>query len=509
MELNYYDKQSVLRRYLKRGLNSVCEFCSVSLVIYLYSINIILVVCSNMTLLNPGPVCKRKISVYYQNIQGLIPFTHINSENPPLNLTKLAELHTYVAFNKPDIVILNETWLKENIGSKEIFPFPNYKIFRLDRSPFSHPPDEIGKRKFKSNGGGVLIAVNSDVVTNHKVIKSNSRDEVLSISFDIAWGKEICITTCYRVGTLGHDNLNEISKHINIISNTTSIKSHILVRDFNLNAVSWDQLSSTIKLQNDFLIMFENNCLTQMISQPTHYLGNVLDILLTDKPSIISNLNIGDHKEVVSSDHYPISFHVLTTLVTKKVKQKKCKIYNFKKANWKAINEQFAKTNWNTILDGKDAHLAWRDFKLNFFSVIDNHIPKISLRDSQNPPWFDSDLHKLCRKKERLRASYNENKDPKFHKKFCEARKELKNAVKVKMRANFENFEKPNSITKKFWSYAKSASNTSSIRDRVFYNDKHTNCPTKKTTLFNEYFYKQFSEKSSYNVHIDFQHDQF
>ena len=98
-----------------------------------------------------------------------------------------------------------------------------------------------------------------------------------------------------------------------MISNTKSIKSHILVGDFNFNAVSWDQLSSTIKLQNDFLIMFENNCLTQMISQPTHYLGNVLDILLTDKPSIISNLNIGGHKEVVSSDHYPISFHVLAT----------------------------------------------------------------------------------------------------------------------------------------------------------------------------------------------------
>ena len=94
----YYDKQNTLRRYLKRDLNSLREFCSVSLVIYLYTINIILVVCSNMTLLNPGPACKRGLTVYYQNIQGLIPFTHLNSENPPFNLTKLAELHTYVAF---------------------------------------------------------------------------------------------------------------------------------------------------------------------------------------------------------------------------------------------------------------------------------------------------------------------------------------------------------------------------------------------------------------------------
>ena len=222
----YRGKYNVFRRYLKCGLNSISEFCSVSIVIYLYTINLILVVCSNMSLLNPGPVYKKGLSVYYQNIQGLIPFTHTNSESPPLNLTKLAELHTYVAYKKPDIVILNETWLKENIGSKEIFPFPNYKIFRLDRSPYSHPPDKNDKRKFKSNGRGVLIAINTDVVTNPKIVKSNSHAEVLSISLDIAWGKKLCFTTCYRVGTLGQYNLNGISKYVNMISNTKTFKSH-------------------------------------------------------------------------------------------------------------------------------------------------------------------------------------------------------------------------------------------------------------------------------------------
>ena len=77
------------------------------------------------------------------------------------------------------------------------------------------------------------------------------------------------------------------------------------------------------------------------------------------------------------------------------------------------------------------------------------------------------------------------------------------------MRANFENFEKPNSITKKFWSYVKSASNTSRIPDCIFHEGKHANCPNKKATLFNEHFYKQFSEKSTYNIHIDFRIDQF
>ena len=191
------------------------------------------------------------------------------------------------------------------------------------------------------------------------------------------------------------------------------------------------------------------------------------------------------------------------------MKQKKRKIYNFKKADWKAINEQFAKTDWNSILDGNDTHSAWHDFKTKIFAVIDHHIPKITLKNAQNPPWFDSDLHKVCLKKERLRAAYKENNDPASYKKFCQARKELKNTVKAKMRANFENFEKPNSITKKFWSYVKGASNTSRIPDRIFYEDKHAKCPNKKATLFNEYFYKQFSEKSTYNIHIDFRKDQF
>ena len=110
-----------------------------------------------------------------------------------------------------------------------------------------------------------------------------------------------------------HCFFNRNVRHINMISNTNTIKSHILIGDFNLNAVSWDQLSPNNKLQNDFIIMFENNCLTQLIKQPTHYLSNLLDILLTDKPNIISNLNIGDHQEDVSSDHFPISFHVLTS----------------------------------------------------------------------------------------------------------------------------------------------------------------------------------------------------
>ena len=74
------------------------------------------------------------ISVYYQNVQGLIPFGNLSEKHPILYNTKISELHAYVYRFNPDVIILNETWLKPSILDSEIFPTNKYTLFRLDRS---------------------------------------------------------------------------------------------------------------------------------------------------------------------------------------------------------------------------------------------------------------------------------------------------------------------------------------------------------------------------------------
>ena len=81
-----------------------------------------------MSLKNPGP---RQIKVFYNNVQGLINTRDLALDNPPLNMTKLHELHGFLYTNKPDILIFNETWLKKSIIDNEILP-DHYKVFRLD-----------------------------------------------------------------------------------------------------------------------------------------------------------------------------------------------------------------------------------------------------------------------------------------------------------------------------------------------------------------------------------------
>ena len=66
-----------------------------------------------MSLVNPGPA--NRISVVYQNVQGLIPFSNLTDNCPNLDVAKITELHFNVSVNKPDVIILNETWLKSSI----------------------------------------------------------------------------------------------------------------------------------------------------------------------------------------------------------------------------------------------------------------------------------------------------------------------------------------------------------------------------------------------------------
>ena len=67
-------------------------------------------------------------------------------------------------------------------------------------------------------------------------------------------------------------------------------------------------------------------------------------------------------------------------------------------------------------------------------------------------------------KKEKHRKLYKQTNNPDHHNKFKLCRKEMKKLIKEKMRSNFDDEQGENVITKKFWSYVKSSSNSSRLQ---------------------------------------------
>ena len=74
--------------------------------------------------------------------------------------------------------------------------------------------------------------------------------------------------------------------------------------------VQWDNNFSTMSTDQLFLDTFSNLGFEQVIQNPTHIKGNILDLLLTDTPSLIDNLNVNNGWHLAKSDHYPITSNV-------------------------------------------------------------------------------------------------------------------------------------------------------------------------------------------------------
>ena len=297
----------------------------------LASLSILLIVLCNPSILNPGPTELNGIKCYFQNVQGLVTFSSLGKPFPNLNQTKICELQAHIFETSPDIVILNETWSKPTIKSNKILPTKIYKIFRLDRSIKSHPPDPNNPQKFRTNGGGVLIGVKESLNLKPKLVDQTCCAEVLSIQLSLPNKKKICLSTVYRVGTLGINNFYQLQKYFSSISASNKFKYSYIIGDFNLDSINWHLNSSSNSTHSHFLNLFNDLGLTQLVQTATHKHNNILDIFLTDSPDMVEDINVHDPGSFIHSDHSPITFGIKAFLKIPKSKERT--VYNYKKAN--------------------------------------------------------------------------------------------------------------------------------------------------------------------------------
>ena len=139
--------------------------------------------------------------------------------------------------------------------------------------------------------------------------------------------------------------------------------------------------------------------MTQFISSPTHEDGRILDLLLCNAPTFVTNVGVLEKNQVCKSGHFAIKFSI--SLNTKRIKCPKRKLYNYKKANWNQLNNDIRHVKWDRILKGRNAQSQWNIFSHILGKLCDVNIPKITIKSHSQPPWFDSDVHNMCLKKER------------------------------------------------------------------------------------------------------------
>ena len=206
------------------------------------------------------------------------------------------EIHACVYEQEPDVIILNETWLKPTIENNEIIPTNLYRIFRTYRSTTSNPIDPEDPKKYKRNGGRVLIAIKSALVLSSNIINIKYKAEFLAVELTLDDKSKVIIATCYRVDTLGIENYRNISDILKFLLRKKRVKKFFLIGDFNLNKANWLFNTSTNSVEQTFLDEFLQAGLLQLINEPTHVKGNILDILLTNSEQFINDITVSNTK---------------------------------------------------------------------------------------------------------------------------------------------------------------------------------------------------------------------
>ena len=212
----------------------------------------------------------------------------------------------------------------------------------------------------------MLIAVRSDLDVVPKKVKISSGAEMIAAELTFPDGEKTVICSCYRVGTLAEPNHDKIISNLRSILNKRKPPKVHIIGDFNLANSSWDNLTSSIPVEQLFIDSFSDLGLKQCIDTPTHSRGNILDILLTNSESHISNINVLDQNAVCKSDHFPVTFSVKTKVHLKKASKRKC--YNFKKARWDELNFELSHSNWD-FLKCCEVELGWKCFKRHLFKL--------------------------------------------------------------------------------------------------------------------------------------------
>ena len=249
---------------------------------YTCVINLLLIIIVTPSIVNPGPGSHAKayssiniLKVAYCNIQGLIIPSSMGRKEAIFQTNKLLEFQTYLHMQKPDICIVNESWLNEHINSNEIVHENFYKMFRLDRT-------DNDKNKYnKVGGGGVFILVKQGLQIETKLVNIVCEAPIVSIEIKFPDTSKICLSTFYRYGYSSFDMFNSVQQHYREL--VRKYNKVLIIGDMNLNTIgNWNNPISSCSLENSYVDLFNDLGLNCLINLPTQKNGNTLDLLLTN-----------------------------------------------------------------------------------------------------------------------------------------------------------------------------------------------------------------------------------
>ncbi len=147
-----------------------------------------------------------------------------------------------------------------------------------------------------------------------------------------------------------------------------------------------------------------NQLLVQHVDFPTHVKGNILDLVITNMPESV--LNVEDIGNLGTSDH---SIILLEIFRDREYNSNDLQIPDWNNANINDLKIFFGNIDWGNNMRGKNVEEAWNIIKNTIDEGINRFVPKKRRRQNGRPPWMTRTILRQIRKKQRKWNNYMKN----------------------------------------------------------------------------------------------------
>lgn len=377
---------------------------------------------------------KYKIRIYYQNVRGLNSKTREIYDN------------TSLLYNDYDIFALTETWLTPGVSDGELF-YHDYTILRCDRN---FAALDVSK------GGGVLLACKSSLMVSRISLEhSEYFSQLPMIDILIAkigkGHKHWYVILVYIPPKVTYEQLNLFVEGI-ISLEFLYGPEIIFLGDFNVSDFNSGITSPSVtclkELTNFFSFSQYNNILNSRERMLDLVFSTLTTCFVSDPATYVTHAD---------AHHPPLKISVTLECDTQNyIGCSDVKSYNFRKADFVALYSEILNIDWSILKEYNNVNEACDYLYKVLYSVFDHCVPlTCPNRNSRNyPPWFNREIIRNVKKKQKLYNLYKKSKDPATYASFSELRTKLKNDIATAHKNFLINTEDNiKNEPKKFWSY--------------------------------------------------------
>lgn len=329
-----------------------------------------------------------------------------------------------VATPRPDVIVLNKTFLNPRYTGPEAYKLSGYNMERVDR---------------QSHGGGTAVYIRDDL--SFSILKKVSELKMEYIWFKLQIkGSSMLCAACYNTPGQASifDPLSHDIDNYRVAHPGCSIQ---VMGDLNMHNEEWLPFTYGLDPAGEEGFVFAiSNGLDQLVVEPTRYssdahgtvTGTTLDVFLTTQPEDFVFSGIQPH--IGTSDHCVVSVSC-TTVSASRPPGSRRRVWYYSGANWDDLRNYIAGIDWSTHLKKTSIEDCWEGIRDDILFGMDICIPNRVVNPNRNKPWFNRSCTKLLRRKRFLWKQWKRSGLPDDHTRYRNARQEYNRAIKARKAA--------------------------------------------------------------------------